>query len=87
MIGRQDYLPQCHPARLGATPPQKCNCLLVRPGTINQQSGEVICEFSPKTLSACLSALLDSDGLIFQQSVETGTVPKIEYLRWGDILT
>jgi molybdopterin molybdotransferase len=74
-------------ARLHNSARRKSDRLLIWPGKIWQEGSATLAAFSPKKSSAALSAVLDTDGLIFQQrhSDSNTDSPEVEVVRWEQI--
>jgi molybdopterin molybdotransferase len=77
MVGWKNY-------RLSPMPAQR---MLIWPGSFTNSGGEILAEFSPKRSSAALSALLGSDGLIFQSIRDSAEPPTIKVVPWDQILS
>ena len=87
MTGWKDYRLSPMPARLSPDSIRKTGRMLIWPGSFNSSDGEIMAEFSPKKSSAALSALLGSDGLIFQSIRDSAEPPTIKVVPWDQILT
>ncbi len=87
MAGYRQYELCPAPARLSSQSARKGGRTLIWPGMIRQNGSDTVAEFSPKTSSAALSAVLDTDGLIFQDAPRDSTSPtvKVEVVRWQQI--
>lgn len=85
MIGLKEYSLQTTPAKLNKTTTAKGGRTLIWPGKIFSKNGSVSASFAPKKSSAALSALLDTDGLIFQYGSDNLS-PRIEVATWQQIL-
>ncbi|MFQ5498305.1 MAG: molybdopterin molybdotransferase MoeA [Candidatus Zixiibacteriota bacterium] len=87
LAGRTDYFPKPKPAELASGSVRKSGRMLIWPGTIQENCSGLQAEFADKKSSSALSALLGSDGLIFQRlPVNESGQPKIEVLTWEQIL-
>jgi len=86
MSGWRDYRIHPRPARLSADSIRKSGRMLIWPGTFDCSGREIVVEFSPKKSSAALSAVLGSDGLIFQSTTDGSEMPTIEIVPWEQIL-
>lgn len=84
MIGVKDYLLKTTNAVLGKDSIRKSDRTLIWPGKIFFENGKLMASFSDKKSSAALSALLESDGLIFQY-LEKDNMHKIEVATWQQI--
>jgi molybdopterin molybdotransferase len=89
MAGCRRFQLRLTPARLGSTPIRESDRMLIWPGTIRQDGTGTVAEFSPKKSSAALSALLGSDGLIFQTASDgsDASTTEIETVRWEQMLS
>lgn len=85
MIGIKDYRLKPSSAKLSKDSIMKSGRTLIWPGKILTEDGNLLACFSPKKSSAALSALLDTDGLIFQFQT-SGQPLKIEVVNWQQIL-
>ncbi len=85
MTGRTDCRPPWTEAELACEPLQS-NRPVIWPGKIWSQCGRYIATISAKRSSAALSALLDSDGLIFQSLTEIYQPPRVQVWTWEQIL-
>ncbi len=86
MVGWKDYRLSPMPARLSPDSIRKTGRMLIWPGSFTNTGGEILATFSPKRSSAALSALLGSDGLIFQSITDSTEPPAIEVVQWDQIL-
>ncbi len=86
MMGRTDCRPQWTEAELAGEPVQS-DRPVIWPGKIWSQCGRYIATMSAKRSSAALSALLDSDGLIFRNLTEGYQPPRVQVWTWEQILT
>ncbi|RME23375.1 MAG: molybdopterin molybdenumtransferase MoeA, partial [Candidatus Zixiibacteriota bacterium] len=86
MMGRSDFLPDLRDAELTGEP-LKSNRTVIWPGKICGWDGHTTATIAAKRSSAALSALLDSDGLIFQHLCETYQLPRVQVWPWPRILT
>lgn len=88
IAGRQDYLLRRQPANLAQAAFRKGGRLLIWPGTIRNTDDALVAEFSEKKSSAALTALLGSDGLIFQDTWDGNmdTPPGVSVVRWQQLL-
>jgi len=84
MIGVRDYLLKPVKATLSNDSIRKSGRTLIWPGKIFFENGKPIASFSEKKSSAALSALLESDGLIFQYLRENN-LHNIEVATWQQI--
>ncbi|MCK4461935.1 MAG: molybdopterin molybdotransferase MoeA [candidate division Zixibacteria bacterium] len=87
MTGWKDYRLSPMPARLSPDSIRKTGRMLIWPGSFTNPGGEIIATFSPKRSSAALSALLGSDGLIFQSIRDSAEPPTIKVVPWDQILS
>ena len=87
MAGFRDYRLVPEPAALDPESFRKSGRKLIWPGFIKQKSDGMVVSLSPKKSSAALSALLNTDGLIFQDRPggETGEVI-VRAVYWHQIL-
>lgn len=87
MMGYKDYQLQLAPARLGSTLPRKSDRMIIWPGAIRREGDEMIAEFSNKKSSAALTALLNTDGLIFQNELTENENPSsdVKFIWWNQI--
>lgn len=85
MIGVKDYIPQTSQAVLSRDSIMKSERTLIWPGKIYSENGILSASFAPKKSSAALSALLNTDGLIFQFKTDDQS-PRIEFTSWQQIL-
>lgn len=87
MIGIDRYMIEKLPALLSADSVRKSGRTVIWPGKIIEIGSELRAEYSPQKSSAALSAVMNSDGLIFQTaSGEENQTPLIEVARWHQIL-
>jgi molybdopterin molybdotransferase len=86
MAGRRDFMLSPRPARLSPDSIRKSGRMLIWPGSFEYSQGETVAAFSAKKSSAALSALLGSDGLIFQSDTDSASPPTIEVVPWDQIL-
>ncbi len=85
MMGIKNYQLKPSSAKLSKDSMMKSGRTLIWPGKIFSENGNLLACFSSKRSSAALSALLDSDGLIFQFQTEDQP-QKIEVVNWQQIL-
>ena len=87
MIGLQDYRLRLQSATLPPEAIRKSGRKLIWPGSIRTEGGQIVASFSPKKSSAALTALMGTDGLVFQSAI-TGdsTDVKVEVIPWDHIL-
>jgi molybdopterin molybdotransferase len=87
MIGAENYRLPLQPASLAAEAIRKGKRKLIWPGMIKREAGKVEASFSPKKSSAALTALLETDGLVFQDSTDgRRNDVKVEVVSWDHIL-
>lgn len=85
MIGSTDYLLQTSPAVLSNDSNLKSRRTLIWPGKIYSKNGILTASLATKKTSSALSALLETDGLIFQHNADD-QVSSIEVATWQRIL-
>ena len=85
MIGVKEYTLPTTVASLSKDSIMKSGRTLIWPGKIFLEEGNLVSSFANKKSSAALSALLQTDGLIFQYTSEDKP-PKIEVSYWNEIL-
>ena len=85
MIGIKDYILQTSQAVLSKNSIMKSGRTLIWPGKIFAENGTLFASFAPKKSSAALSALLNTDGLIFKYKTENQS-PRVEVASWQQIL-
>lgn len=85
MIGVKNYMLPTTSASLSKDSIMKSGRTLIWPGKIFQENGNLVGSFADKKSSAALSALLKTDGLIFQYSSDDKPT-KIEVTKWHEIL-
>ena len=87
MAGFTDYRLCPKPATLATDAIRKSERKLIWPGFIREEAGHTVVSFSPKKSSAALTALLGTDGLIIQDSMNVGSGDVIvEAIPWSHIL-
>lgn len=87
MIGSKNYRLGLQPARLAPEAIRKSGRKLIWPGMIQSEAGQFRASFSPKKSSAALTALMGTDGLVFQAATDgEGKDVTVEVLSWDDIL-
>jgi molybdopterin molybdotransferase len=88
MSGYKNYQLNLKPARLGKSSPRKSGRMVIWPGMFSKDENGIIAEISYKKSSAALSALLGSDGLIFQSIVDNNenSTPTYKIITWHDLL-
>jgi molybdopterin molybdotransferase len=87
MIGFKNYRLSLKPAILAPEAIRKCARKLIWPGIIRNEAGQIVASFSPKKSSAALTAVLGTDGLVFQESTDgTRKDVKVEVVPWDHIL-
>lgn len=88
LSGHTGFQLKTEAARLKDSAPRKSQRLLIWPGRIWQDGGQVCAAYSSGKSSAALSVLLNSDGLIFskQQSDKSADPDAVEVIRWNQIL-
>lgn len=86
MMGRSDFLPRLSDAELTGEP-IKSSRSVIWPGKIRSQDDRMTATIAAKRSSAALSALLDSDGMIFQNLSKTYQLPRVQVCPWPQILT
>ena len=86
MCGARDYIPELSDATLDESSPMKSDRTVIWPGKIEIRDGQTVATISAKRSSAALSALLDSDGLIFLFRDKPDDAPIIKVLPWHLIL-
>ncbi len=85
MIGVKNYMPQKSQVELSKDSIIKSGRSIIWPGKIYSEKGKLFASFSPKKSSAALSALLNTDGLIFQYKADDEP-SGIEFTSWQQIL-
>jgi molybdopterin molybdotransferase len=85
MIGRKNFMLNKKTAQLNPDSIMKSGRTVIWPGNFNENKNNITATFSDKKSSSALSALINSDGLIFQYS-EENEKSKIEVSYWDDIL-
>ena len=87
MAGYRQFRLQPLPAILISLTRREFEGTLIWPGKIWHQEKGIAASFSPKESSAALSALLGSDGLIFQKNQKPGweNSPDIEVVTWPQV--
>ncbi len=85
MIGIRNYRIPTTPASLSKDSIMKSGRTLIWPGKIFSEDGNLVASFANKKSSAALSALLQTDGLIFQYKSDNKP-NKIEVAYWDKIL-
>ena len=87
MGGYRQFRLQPLPASLSNSPRRECDGTLIWPGKIWHEEMEMKASFSSKESSAALSALLGSDGLIFQKNPKPGgeNSTEIEVVTWHQV--
>jgi molybdopterin molybdotransferase len=88
MSGRKDYKLRRRPAKLVDNSYRKAGRLLIWPGRIEETGEGITAEFSAKDSSGALTAVLESDGLIFQESWDGNdqAYPETSAVPWNTIL-
>ncbi|MBU8933512.1 MAG: molybdopterin molybdotransferase MoeA [candidate division Zixibacteria bacterium] len=87
MIGFEDYRLRLKPARLAPEAIWKSGRKLIWPGFIREEAGQMVATFSPKRSSAALTALMGTDGLVFQSATdENSEEVRVEIILWDHIL-
>lgn len=86
MSGISNYQLRLSQATLSPDSIRKSGRMLIWPGSIKGNGASTIVEFSPKKSSAALSALLGSDGLIFQTATDDRSQPEVRAIRWRHLL-
>ncbi len=87
MAGFTDYQLRPKPATLAPEAIRKSKRKLIWPGFIREETDRTVVSFSPKKSSAALTALLETDGLIIQDTSQAGSGDVIiEAIPWSDIL-
>jgi molybdopterin molybdotransferase len=87
MIGLKDYRLPLQPARLAPEAIRKSGRKLIWPGMIRDEAGQIEASFSPKKSSAALTALMGTDGLVFQSATDDNRKDvKVEVIPWDHIL-
>jgi molybdopterin molybdotransferase len=87
MIGMEDFRLVLQPASLASEAIRKSERKLIWPGMIRSEAGQIVASFSPKKSSAALTALLGTDGLVFQAATdESREDVKVEVISWDHIL-
>ncbi|HSG98539.1 MAG TPA: molybdopterin molybdotransferase MoeA [candidate division Zixibacteria bacterium] len=88
LAGRKDYQLHTTPARLAAGEARRTARTLIWPGTFRSDVGGLCASYSPKSSSAALSALLNTDGLIIQPPLESSApaAPDVQTITWEQIL-
>lgn len=87
MAGYQKFRLQPIPASLSDSPHRESDGTLIWPGKIWHREKGLAASFSSKESSAALSALLESDGIIFQKNPKSGrkNSPEIEVVTWHQV--
>ena len=87
MAGYREFRLELLPAVLSNSPRREFDGTLIWPGKIWYQEEGIAATFSPKESSAALSALLGSDGLIFQKNKKSGgkNSPDVEIVTWQQV--
>ena len=87
MIGLKDYRLRLQPARLAPEAIRKSGRKLIWPGMIRSEAGQIVASFSHKKSSAALTALMGTDGLVFQAATDGECKDvKVEVIPWDHIL-
>ncbi len=86
IIGVTNYTLPVTSASLSKDSIMKSGRTLIWPGKIFQEDGSLVASFANKKSSAALSALLQTDGLIFQYTSDDAPT-KIEVTYWEEILS
>jgi len=86
MAGFTNYKLSLKPAKLALGEFRKSNRKLIWPGFITEDADSVIARYSPKKSSGALTALLGTDGLVFQDPV-TAESPEaaVKVIAWRHI--
>ena len=85
--GWTDYRLNPKPVALAPGEVSKPKRKLIWPGFITQESGRTIARYSPKKSSAAITALLGTDGLIFQDAADSSPADlNVGTILWDDIL-
>ena len=87
MSGMIEYQLKLSPATLASDSIRKSARMLIWPGSIKENGSSMEVSFSPKKSSAALSALLGSDGLIFQSTVDDQSQPEVRAITWHQLLS
>lgn len=87
IAGRTNYQLEPAPAVWDDDNPRKSKRFLIWPGSFKDTAGQLSVRFSAKKSSAALTALKDSDGLIFQSEFDgkNPTRVSLSAVRWADI--
>lgn len=85
LIGVKEYMPQTSQAVLDKNIIKKSGRTFIWPGKISSENGTLTAGFASKKSSAALSALLDTDGLIFQFKTDNQS-SRVEVVSWRQIL-
>ncbi len=87
MAGYRQFRLPLLPAILSDSPTRECDGTLIWPGKIWHREKGIAASFSSKESSAALSALIESDGLIFQKNQKLGgkNSPDIEVVTWQQV--
>jgi molybdopterin molybdotransferase len=87
MIGVEDYRLRLKAARLAPEAIRRSGRKLIWPGLIREESGQTVAYFSPKKSSAALTAVMGTDGLVFQSATDENLEDvKVEVIPWDQIL-
>jgi molybdopterin molybdotransferase len=89
LIGREDYMLRSENAVIDAKQARPGGRLLIWPGHFSKSQNCITAEYSDKKTSAALSALLNSDGLIFSDfSRDNATPPtQVKVIFWNQLLS
>ncbi|UCD17765.1 MAG: hypothetical protein JSV44_02355, partial [Candidatus Zixiibacteriota bacterium] len=88
MAGFTDYRLRSKPATMAPDAIRSSRRKLIWPGFIKEEAGRTVARFSPKKSSASLTALLGTDGLIIQDTMDAGPGDvSVEAIPWSHILT
>lgn len=86
MVGCERYLPNLVEATLDRPAPVKSGRTLVWPGHIRSREGRTEVKLAGKRSSAALSALLDSDGLIYISKAGPEASQQVRAVKWQQLL-
>ncbi len=87
IVGSDNYRLGLQPASLAPEAIRKSGRKLIWPGMIRSETGQFRASFSPKRSSAALTALMGTDGLVFQAATDgRDNDVTVEVLSWDDIL-
>lgn len=87
MIGLENYRLPLQPAWLAPEAIRESGRKLIWPGLIRSEAGQIVASFSHKKSSAALTALMGTDGLVFQSATDENLEDvKVEVVPWDQIL-